>query len=50
LGYRLFGVTGVATSVGQFASDYNSLAASGSVDADDSILIHGGYIGIDWNW
>lgn len=49
-GYRLFGLTGVASATDQFASDYASLASSRYVDADDSFLLHGGYVGLDFNY
>ena len=49
-GYRLIGLTGVATSTGSIAPEYSSLASSASVDADDSVILHGGYVGLEFNW
>ncbi|MFK8115100.1 MAG: BBP7 family outer membrane beta-barrel protein [Rubripirellula sp.] len=49
-GYRLMGITGVANAVDSVPSDYSSLAASGQVDANDSYILHGGYVGLEFNW
>jgi len=49
-GYRMLGVTGVATAPGSIANDYSSLAAIGAVHANDSIFLHGGYVGLAFNW
>ncbi|QDS95363.1 hypothetical protein FF011L_41570 [Roseimaritima multifibrata] len=49
-GYRLYGVTGVATSVGSIADDLANLPVAGQVCANDSIVIQGGYIGAEYNW
>ncbi len=50
-GYRLMGITGVATATDQFASEYgSSLAPSTYINANDSILLHGGYVGLEYNW
>ncbi len=49
-GYRLLGVTGIATATNQIASDYNTIAGSGYVCADDSLVLHGGYLGLEYNW
>lgn len=49
-GYRLYGMTGVATSVGSIADDLAHLPSAGRVRADDSILLHGGYVGAEYNW
>lgn len=49
-GYRLLGITGVANAVDSLPRDYSSLAASGQVHADDSYLLHGGYVGLEFNW
>ncbi len=49
-GYRLMGITGIAAATDQFASNYSSIAASSAVSADDSILLHGGYAGLEYNW
>ena len=49
-GYKLLGVSGVATSVDSLPTNYSSLAASGQVDANDSYIVHGGYVGLEYNW
>ena len=49
-GYRLLSACGVATAPGSIATDYSTLAASSRVRADDCIILHGGYVGIDFNW
>ncbi len=49
-GYRLYGITGVATSVGSIADDLGHLPTAGQVRADDSIILHGGYVGLEYNW
>ncbi len=49
-GYRLWGISGVATAPDSITETYSTLAASGTVYANDSIVLQGGYIGIDYNW
>lgn len=49
-GYRLMGVTGVATSVDNVPTDYSSAASASQLHADDSLLLHGLYVGTDLNW
>ena len=49
-GYRLIGLTGVANAVDSLPTNYYSVAASGQVHADDSYLLHGGYVGLEFNW
>jgi hypothetical protein len=49
-GYRLLGMSGVATSVDSLPTDYYSVASSGRVHADDSYILHGGYAGLEYNW
>jgi len=49
-GYRLYGVSGVATSVGSIADDLANLPEAGQVVADDSLILHGGYVGAEYNW
>ncbi len=49
-GYRLISACGVATSTGSFADEYSSVASSGEVSADDCIILHGGYVGLEYNW
>lgn len=49
-GYRLYGISGVATSVGSIAEDLANLPEAGKVCADQSLLLQGGYIGAEYNW
>lgn len=49
-GYRILAVTGVATSIGQRPGEYTTVASAGAVRADDSLFLHGAYVGIDYNW
>jgi hypothetical protein len=49
-GYRLLSACGVATATGSIAEEYTSLASSGRVSADDCVILHGGYVGLDFNW
>ncbi len=49
-GYRLLGVTGVAKSTNSFPANYSSVASAAAVHADDSFLLHGGYVGLEFNW
>ena len=49
-GYRLMGVTGVATAVDSLPTNYASLAAAHAIPANSSYLLHGGYVGLEYNW
>lgn len=49
-GYRVLGVSGVATTFGQTTTEYSRAASAGQVRADDSLLLHGAYVGFDYNW
>lgn len=49
-GYRLLGMTGVASAIDSITDNYATLAASGKVYANDSYLLHGGYLGLEYNW
>jgi hypothetical protein len=49
-GYRLIGVSGVATSVGSIADDPAHIAQGHMNYLDDSLLLHGGYFGVNYNW
>jgi hypothetical protein len=49
-GYRMLYASGVATSVGSIATEYYSVAPSARVAADDSLLLHGAYVGASLNW
>tara|TARA_R110002049_G_scaffold47902_1_gene138409 strand:+ start:113535 stop:115046 length:1512 start_codon:yes stop_codon:yes gene_type:complete len=49
-GYRMLAACGVATAPGSIVNDYSSLAPSQVVNADDCIMLHGGYVGLEFNW
>jgi hypothetical protein len=49
-GYRLLGFSGVAAAVDSLPDNYVSLASAGQVRADDSYLLHGGYLGLEFNF
>ena len=49
-GYRLLGVTNVATAPGQIPTEYVTAASAGAVRADDSLVLHGAYVGANFNW
>ncbi len=49
-GYRVMGITGVATAVDSYPQNYSSVAASSVVHASDSYLLHGAYCGLQFNW
>lgn|GEM_PF-1132051 len=49
-GYRLMGINGVATSVGSISNDPAHLTEGHLTCIDDSILLHGGYAGLQYNW
>ncbi len=49
-GYRMLGAAGVATSTGSLDQDYSSVATTGGVYANDSLLLHGAYVGMNFNW
>lgn len=48
-GYRVTGVTGIATADG-YSRDYSSTANAMAIHATDSLLLHGAYFGTDFNW
>lgn len=49
-GYRVLAACGVATAVGQMPTEYTSAASAGAVRADDCLILHGAYVGFDYNW
>lgn len=49
-GYRILAVTGVATGIGQSPTQYTTAASAGAVRANDSLVLHGAYVGMDYNW
>ena len=49
-GYRLIGLTGIATAPGEVGYDGEEPLDSEWIQASDSIILHGGYVGLDYNW
>ena len=49
-GYRILGISGVATATGQIASDAANLTEAGQICADKSLILHGAYIGGTYNY
>ena len=49
-GYRILGVSGVATAPGSIANDFTSVVTGNDLVADDSLILHGGYVGLQYNW
>ncbi|TWT50308.1 hypothetical protein Pla22_30490 [Rubripirellula amarantea] len=49
-GYRVMGITGVANAMDSYSNYYTSAAAAGTVFADDSYVLHGAYVGAEFNW
>lgn len=49
-GYRLISLTGVATSVGSIADDPANIWQGHLNAIDDSLILHGGYVGLQYNW
>ncbi len=49
-GYRLIGATGVATSVGNLADDPAHILEGHFNDVNQSLILHGGYFGVLYNW
>ncbi len=48
-GYRVMGVTGLA-SAANYSRDYSSSASASALHADTSLLLHGAYLGADFNF
>lgn len=49
-GYRLLGLTGIATSVGSIADDPANVNGGHLNWVNDSFLLQGGYVGLNYNW
>ncbi|MEM6473208.1 MAG: hypothetical protein AAF802_26845 [Planctomycetota bacterium] len=49
-GYRVLGVSGVATAIGQMPNEYTTNVSATRVHANEGIILHGAYIGFDYNW
>lgn len=49
-GYRLIGLSGVATSVGSIVEDPANVDGGHLNWVNDSFLLQGGYVGVNYNW
>lgn len=49
-GYRVMGITGIATGFDQMSQDFGTSAFPGGVHASDSLFLHGAYVGAAYNW
>ncbi len=49
-GYRVMGINGIATSFNQMSQDFGTSLNPGSIHANDSLVLHGAYIGCNFNW
>ena len=51
-GYRAVAACGVAQSTSQFPRDreFASIVRSGQIDSGDCLVLHGAYLGLEYNW
>ena len=49
-GYKVLGVSSYATSVRQIPRSYDNLAAAGLIQNEDSLILHGAYLGAEFCW
>lgn len=51
-GYRALAVNGVALSTSQIAQDweFTDLQRAAQIDSNDSLILHGGYMGVEFAW
>ncbi|MBT4692060.1 MAG: hypothetical protein HOB73_01805 [Planctomycetaceae bacterium] len=49
-GYRVMGVTGMAFATDQIPASFAEAAEGQAVTSDGSLIMHGVYIGVDWNF
>jgi hypothetical protein len=49
-GYRVVGISGVATAPGQFADNFADPRYVRNVCASDSVILHGAYAGVQYAW
>lgn len=49
-GYRVISLAGVANAADSFPEAYRSASDIGDIRADDRYLLHGAYVGLDYNW
>ncbi|MFN7875257.1 MAG: hypothetical protein ACK5PB_08070 [Pirellula sp.] len=50
LGYRVLGVAGVATSVGQIPTEFTHVNSIQGIHNDRSLILHGAVFGMDYNF
>lgn len=50
VGYRVMGMTGMAFATDQIPASFADAAQGQPVTSDGSLIMHGAYIGIDWNF
>ncbi|MCC9645082.1 hypothetical protein LOC71_22620 [Rhodopirellula sp. JC740] len=48
-GYRVLGATGLAIA-DNYSRDYSSSASASALHADSSLILHGAYLGANFNW
>ena len=49
-GYRVVALSGVATAQSQIPHDFSDLASVADIDNHDSFILHGLYVGCEYNW
>ena len=51
-GYRAMAATGIALATSQIPRDaeFASMVYSPTLDSNDSLVLHGGYAGLEFNW
>lgn len=49
-GYRVMGVSGIATAFDQMSQDFGTSLRPGHIHANDSLILHGAYVGANFNW
>ncbi len=49
-GYKVLAVSGYADSVNQIPTDYSSLATNGLIQDNNSLILHGLYVGVEHTW
>lgn len=50
IGYRAVGLSGVALATGQIPLRFDDLAAVDRIDSNDSLILHGAFAGLEYNW
>ncbi len=49
-GYKVLAISGYADSQNQLPYDYSSLATNGLIQNNNSLILHGAYIGLEHTW